>query len=220
MAVYDIKKLSVRYGISEAGIRKFINENLGKINQSGIHVKKVGKSFTADEEAVKIIDQLRNVGVTVVEEAVSDDRILKLTEENSQLKTQLLLVMKELAEANKEAKTAYKELAESKVLQIQAVSAKEAELKSVKDTLTTEKEKYSSDLEAKETEINRLKKELQASQIEVCEALAKASEEKIALVNDLAEAKKETEQLRIKYEEGYSDGILQKFWNSLFGSKK
>lgn len=219
MAVYDIKKLSVRYGISEAGIRKFINENLGKINQSGIHVKKVGKSFTADEEAVKIIDQLRNVGVTVVEEAVSDDRILKLTEENSQLKTQLLLVMKELAEANKEAKTAYKELAESKVLQIQAMTAKEAELKSVKDTFEMEKEKYSSDLEEKDAEIQRLQQELQASQIEICEVIAKASDEKHELLNQFLDAKREAEQLRIKYEEGYADGILKKFWNSLFGSK-
>mgnify|MGYP000024400830 CR=1 FL=1 len=83
------QNLADRYGISKTAILKFVRSNIDVINkekenayQSGI---KGNWEFT--EDAVRIIDRLRNVSSSVAERPADTERVQQLLIENSNLKT-------------------------------------------------------------------------------------------------------------------------------------
>jgi chromosome segregation ATPase len=94
------QNLADRYGISKTAILKFVRSNIDVINkekenayQSGI---KGNWEFT--EDAVRIIDRLRNVSSSVAERPADTERVQQLLIENSNLKTALLLARREVEE--------------------------------------------------------------------------------------------------------------------------
>lgn len=219
---FDIDNLAERYGLTAQAVRKYIREKEAVINKDGIHVKKVGKAWIIDSEAVKIIDELRNVSTSVVENAAEADRVTELLEENSSLKSQLLVKMDELAQAHKALAETHKLLADSRIKAIEAKGSAdkyEAERDSLKlsmdelknsNELITEmsRETLSKNkvLEAKVSElkdtVERYEAEIKASADKFSEAVARSIEEKHAYeveaserLKRLQEAEKDKEEL-------------------------
>ncbi|MBR1727919.1 MAG: hypothetical protein IJ728_00100 [Selenomonadaceae bacterium] len=61
MKTYRISDLIKRYSIrTPQGIRKFVKSNLVKINAEGEHAKILRGEWVFDEEAVRIMDELRD----------------------------------------------------------------------------------------------------------------------------------------------------------------
>lgn len=86
--MYSAEQLADRYKISKVGLIKFVRSNLAEINKDGQHAYQAGSKneWHFADAAVKIIDKLRGVGVTVI--AGGDDaRVIELLEEVSSLKT-------------------------------------------------------------------------------------------------------------------------------------
>lgn len=218
---FDIDSLAKRYGLTAQAVRKYIREKEALINKDGVHVKKVGKSWIVDEVAVKIIDGLRNVSTSVVENAAEADRVTELLEENSSLKSQLLVKMDELAQAHKALSETHKLLADSRIKAIEAKGSAdkyEAERDSLK--LSMEELKKSNDLITKmsqktldenkelEAEVSELRDtvcryaaDMKAIDDKYNEAVARSAEEKQAYETEAAERLKqlhEAEQANVE----------------------
>ena len=106
----NLEDLMKRYGIAKSSLSEFIKNHITEINNDGQnHIVTDRKVKWFDDYAVQRIDELRgyNSNVTLVAEAAKADRERELLEENSQLKTRLLLKAEEKAQV-------YKELAEYK----------------------------------------------------------------------------------------------------------
>lgn len=101
---YTTDDLMLRYNVSRPAITKFINAHLKEINSDSTHAKKVGKDWHFDAEAIKIIDSLKNRGVTVVDDAMQADRLQELQEEITNLYKRL------------DAERDQKELAQQKII--------------------------------------------------------------------------------------------------------
>lgn len=218
---FDIDNLAERYGLTAQAVRKYIREKEAVINKDGIHVKKVGKAWIIDSEAVKIIDELRNVSTSVVENAAEADRVTELLEENSSLKSQLLVKMDELAQAHKALAETHKLLADSRIKAIEAKGSAdkyEAERDSLKlsmdelknsNELITEmsRETLSKNkvLEAKVSElkdtVDRYEADMKAMDDKYNEAVARSIEDKQAHETKAAEMEKqlnEAEQANVE----------------------
>lgn len=88
---YSADDLMKRYNVSRPGLLKFVNAHINEINKDGqVYAKKVGKEWVFDEAAVKVIDELKSRGVTVVDDALQADRIHELTERINELQQQLI----------------------------------------------------------------------------------------------------------------------------------
>lgn len=140
---YTTDDLMFRYNVSRPAITKFVNAHLEEINADNIiHAKKVGKDWYFDAEAVRIIDGLKNRGVTVVDDAMQADRLSELQEQIIDLQKQLAAEKDEnklaqkkiiaLLEQNKnvallEQTTKRAEQAEAEVKSLQAQAKNEAE---------------------------------------------------------------------------------------------
>ena len=118
--IYKSDELMVRYGLSSAAFRKYVNAKLDVINEDGKHAWKQSNEWLFDDVAVRKLDSLRGFGTTIVEKADDSEEVLRLRDEISTLKTTMLGLMKELADAQGEAKNAYKELAEAKMLALES----------------------------------------------------------------------------------------------------
>lgn len=106
----NLEDLMKRYGIAKSSLSEFIKNHITEINNDGqSHIVTDRKVKWFDDYAVQRIDELRgyNSNVTLAVEAAKADRERELLEENSQLKTRLLLMAEEKAQV-------YKELAEYK----------------------------------------------------------------------------------------------------------
>lgn len=106
----NLEDLMKRYGIAKSSLSEFIKNHITEINNDGQnHIVTDRKVKWFDDYAVQRIDELRgyNSNVTLAAEAAKEDRERELLEENSQLKTRLLLMAEEKAQV-------YKELAEYK----------------------------------------------------------------------------------------------------------
>lgn len=62
MNTYTFSDLQKRYDLPKAGLYKFINRHIDKINQNGKHATKTGNKWLFDKTAVSILDKLRNFG--------------------------------------------------------------------------------------------------------------------------------------------------------------
>lgn len=94
------QNLAVRYGVTKAAILVFVKSNLDVINRDGQNAYQTGtkKEWEFTEEAVRIIDKLRDVSSSVAERPADTERVQQLLIENSNLKTALLLARREVEE--------------------------------------------------------------------------------------------------------------------------
>lgn len=99
MKSYTFEELTERYSLSKAGFSKFFHNNEDKLVTDGQkHYRQEGKKIFFDEDAVEIMDQLRGLNKDIIsfkEETANEVRIKELLEENSTLKTQMLLLQEE-----------------------------------------------------------------------------------------------------------------------------
>lgn len=94
------QNLAARYGVTKAAILAFVKSNLDVINRDGRNAYQTGtkKEWEFTEEAVRIIDKLRDVSSAVAERPADTERVQQLLIENSNLKTALLLARREVEE--------------------------------------------------------------------------------------------------------------------------
>lgn len=94
------QNLAARYGVTKAAILAFVKSNLDVINRDGRNAYQTGtkKEWEFTEEAVRIIDRLRDVSSSVAERPADTERVQQLLIENSNLKTALLLARREVEE--------------------------------------------------------------------------------------------------------------------------
>lgn len=178
MMLFKTEDLLKRYGMKAPAFRKLINTHLSKINATGNHATKIANEWNFDEEAVRIIDQIRGIGVAVVENGKDSDRLTELLEENSSLKTSLLKTMAEL-------NSAYKALAENNKLMLEANSAK---------AIIDEREKEIEALKSALKESEQREREIRAQKEELADKIIQTNTEKF-------EVMKQYFELRSSYEE-------------------
>lgn len=94
------QNLADRYGVKKSTILTFIKNYLDVINRDGQNAYQTGtkKEWEFTEEAVRIIDKLRDVSSSVAERPADTERVQQLLIENSNLKTALLLARREVEE--------------------------------------------------------------------------------------------------------------------------
>lgn len=94
------QNLAARYGVTKAAILAFVKSNLDVINRDGQNAYQTGtkKEWEFTEEAVRIIDKLRDVSSSVAERPADTERVQQLLIENSNLKTALLMARREVEE--------------------------------------------------------------------------------------------------------------------------
>lgn len=94
------QNLADRYGVKKSTILTFVKNYLDVINRDGRNAYQTGtkKEWEFTEEAVRIIDKLRDVSSSVAERPADTERVQQLLIENSNLKTALLLARREVEE--------------------------------------------------------------------------------------------------------------------------
>lgn len=92
------QNLADRYGVKKSTILTFVKNYLDVINRNGQNAYQTGtkKEWEFTEEAVRIIDELRDVSSSVAERPADTERVQQLLIENSNLKTALLLARREV----------------------------------------------------------------------------------------------------------------------------
>ena len=102
MKTYKVADLMQRYNIgTPQGIRKFVKSNLDKINSKGEHAKIFRGEWVFDEEAVRIMDELRDTNsITIIEE--NAEQLEELRKQNEQLRNLLLATQARLIETQEE----------------------------------------------------------------------------------------------------------------------
>ena len=173
----NLEDLMKRYGIAKSSLSEFIKNHITEINNDGQnHIVTDKKVKWFDDYAVQRIDELRgyNSNVTLAAEAAKADRERELLEENSQLKTRLLLMAEEKAQV-------YKELAEYKGYKLLS-----GELQTLAEEAKSEQKAAEAAAEA------RLK---QAAEIE-----AAARRERQQYDTERAEAARRLEEAAARYE--------------------
>lgn len=150
------QNLAARYGVTKAAILAFVKSNLDVINRDGRNAYQTGtkKEWEFTEEAVRIIDKLRDVSSSVAERPADTERVQQLLIENSNLKTALLLARREVEEQKDKVinllETApVKELAAAQ----SDLAAQEKENENLRQTIEVLKKKFKDEKE-------KLKKEL------------------------------------------------------------
>jgi chromosome segregation ATPase len=94
------QNLADRYGVKKSTILTFVKNYLDVINKDGQNAYQTGtkKEWEFTEEAVRIIDKLRDVSSSVAERPADTERVQQLLIENSNLKTALLMARREVEE--------------------------------------------------------------------------------------------------------------------------
>lgn len=94
------QNLADRYGVKKSTILTFVKNYFDVINKDALNAYQTGtkKEWEFTEDAVRIIDRLRNVSSSVAERAADTERVQQLLQENSNLKTALLLARREVEE--------------------------------------------------------------------------------------------------------------------------
>ena len=86
----DIKELANRYKITIQGMGKFVRKNLNKINEDDEHAQNTKNGWIFDEEAVHIIDRLREVDRVAIIEEIESEKIKELKKEIDNLNVVLV----------------------------------------------------------------------------------------------------------------------------------
>lgn len=161
------QNLADRYGVKKSTILTFVKNYLDVINRDGQNAYQTGtkKEWEFTEEAVRIIDKLRDVSSSVAERPADTERVQQLLIENLNLKTALLLARREVEEQKDKVinllETApVKELAAAQ--SYLAVQEKENEnlrqtIEVLKKKFKDEKEKLKKELAEKERQLSEKK---------------------------------------------------------------
>lgn len=221
---YSTEDLMDRYGVSRPGIIKFVNAHISDINKDGnVHAKKIGKEWAFDAEAVRVIDELKNRGVTVVDDAVQADRIKLLQEQIKELQQQLLqektanqiaqskiigLLEKQQSVVMLEQTTQRAEKAEAEVRLLQAKAESEAE----------ERGLLKAQIEVKENQILGVKQEAERQILELKQqhdaVLTNINAVNQANAEEIEKHRVEVERLRTELEAEKNKSWWQKFWGN------
>ena len=98
----NINDLMKRYNIkSRQGIRQFVLKHLSEINSDGEHAKQMADGWQFDDEAVRIIDDLRGLNQVAFIETSESEKILELQAEIDNFKSLLLVSQADLIETQK-----------------------------------------------------------------------------------------------------------------------
>jgi len=170
--MYSAQDLADRYGITKAGLIGFVKSNLSEINKGKLNAYQTGtkKNWEFTEEAVQIIDRLRNVGSSVMERPVESEELLRLREENSNLKTTLLMTKQEVLN-HKDRIIA---LTEAAATNARLLGAAESDLKAA----AAEKERQQTEIETLKEAHAVVKAETEAIKKELHKAQAALAAEK------------------------------------------
>ena len=114
MRRYKIIDLMKRYNIgTPQGVRKFVKTNINEINADGEeHAKVIKGEWIFDEEAVRIMDDLRDTNnIMIIEE--NDEQLKELRDQNEQLKQFLMATQSKLIETQEQLIESQKQLSET-----------------------------------------------------------------------------------------------------------
>ena len=144
MKIYKVTDLMKRYNVTRQAINSFIKKNLEELNATGTHARKKAGEWTFDEEAVRIMDDLRDTGnITIIEE--DSERVQELIAENEQLKQLLIATQNKLISTKDEL-----EIKQSQIIAIQ------------NELLTTQKQ-----LNSREIEIENNRQQLASNKLDL-----------------------------------------------------
>lgn len=157
------QNLADRYGVKKSTILTFVKNYLDVINRDGQNAYQTGtkKEWEFTEEAVRIIDKLRDVSSSVAERPADTERVQQLLIENSNLKTALLLARREVEEQKDKVinllETApVKELAAAQ----SDLAAQEKENENLRQTIEQLKEQFKNENEKLKNELAEKERQL------------------------------------------------------------
>lgn len=167
------QNLADRYGVKKSTILTFVKNYLDVINKDALNAYQTGtkKEWEFTEDAVRIIDRLRNVSSSVAERAADTERVQQLLQENSNLKTALLLARREVEEQKDKVITLLESAPVKELALAQSdLKAQEMENESLRQKMTDQElqisllraEKEESDKKYRE-QIQNLSEELEAA---------------------------------------------------------
>lgn len=138
MGKYSFKDLMNRYSMTKSALSKYIANHMDDIGEN--HAVKTRTGWVFDSEAVKKLDELRNIHTSspvtsIVVEGISEQEKQRYEDTISNLQQLLLVSQKETADARAETIAAMKENAKLKD-QLSLVSAQYAQLAEGKSTVT------------------------------------------------------------------------------------
>jgi hypothetical protein len=158
------QNLADRYGVKKSTILTFVKNYLDVINRDGQNAYQTGtkKEWEFTEEAVRIIDKLRDVSSSVAERPADTERVQQLLIENSNLKTALLLARREVEEQKDKVinllETApVKELAAAQ----SDLAAQEKENENLRQTIEQLKEQFKNEKERLKNELAEKERQLE-----------------------------------------------------------
>ena len=156
----NVQELTKRYNLKNVQtIRKFITRNLDKINANGTHAFQDSTGWLLDDEAVRILDDLRNFSKVAVIQESESEQIQELKEEVANLKSLLLMTQNKLVQKQEELAESQKQLLDS---QKQLLSAEKKYL-TAENTSNVEELKrqhLEEKLSATENQLSATKKQL------------------------------------------------------------
>lgn len=167
------QNLADRYGVKKSTILTFVKNYLDVINKDALNAYQTGtkKEWEFTEDAVRIIDRLRNVSSSVAERAADTERVQQLLQENSILKTALLLARREVEEQKDKVITLLESVPVKELALAQSdLKAQEMENESLRQKMTDQElqisllraEKEESDKKYRE-QIQNLSEQLEAA---------------------------------------------------------
>lgn len=151
------QNLADRYGVKKSTILTFVKNYLDVINKDGQNAYQTGtrKEWEFTEEAVRIIDKLRDVSSSVAERPADTERVQQLLIENSNLKTALLMARREVEEQKDKVITLLESAPVKELAAAQSdLAAQERENESLKQKMA-EQELQISLLRAEKEEVDR-----------------------------------------------------------------
>lgn len=165
MADYTFTELLSRYGAKKSAFSRFLARHISEINKNGNHAIKTPAGWVFDNDAVLILDRLRNFGevspestdseqVNSLKEIISglQQKIIALQDENGNLKTQLIDATKDQVELTKQLAAASIEVLKLQQSNTSSNDNLEAENK----TLKVQVDELKKQVSIVETERNRV----------------------------------------------------------------
>lgn len=162
------QNLADRYGVKKSTILTFVKNYLDVINRDGQNAYQTGtkKEWEFTEEAVRIIDRLRDVSSSVSERPADTERVQQLLIENSNLKTALLLARREVEEQKDKVINLLESAPVKELAAAQSdLKAQEKEnenlrqtIEQLKEQLKNEKERFKNELAEKDRQLTEKNK--------------------------------------------------------------
>lgn len=157
------QNLADRYGISKTAILKFVRSNIDVINKEKENAYQSGTkgNWEFTEDAVRIIDKLRDVSSSVAERPADTERVQQLLQENSNLKTALLLARREVEEQKDKVITLLESAPVKELAAAQSdLAAQEKENENLRQTIEVLKKQFEDEKEKLKNELAEKEREL------------------------------------------------------------